>query len=551
MSEKLDTPLERFYKWEREEPNRVFLRQPIAGVYTEYTWSRVGDEVRRMAQALKDLGVQPGDRVALVSKNCAHWFMADLAIMMSGAISVPLYPNQQAETTRYVLEHSESKLLFTGKLDDPKEVAAGIPADVKTIGFPYEGNITKVDYEWESLLAETAPLKKDHIPQLDDLMTIIYTSGTTGFPKGVVHTFRAASFAANHGCNIFDIGPQDRVVSFLPLSHVAERFLVEMTALFRCTTISFVESLDTFAENIKEVRPTIFFAVPRLWVKFQQGILQKLPQAKLDKLLKLPLISTLIKRKLKSALGLDQARLIISGAAPLPVPVMDWFDRIGLQILEGYGLTENFAYGCINRHNARLKGSVGVGLPEGEIKITDEGEIWFRSQAVMQGYYKEPEKTEEVLTADGYLKTGDRGSIDSNGFLKITGRVKEIFKTSKGKYVAPAPIESLLSENTHIEQLCVMGSGLPQPVAVCVLAEGAKQRNQQDLEQDFKATLEQVNSKLEAHERMKQLIVVDTPWTIEEGLMTPTMKIKRHLIEEKYKTFVDQSQHSKEPILFA
>ena len=539
--QQLVTPLTMFYKWEKEEKNRVYLRQPVNGVYTEYTWGEVANEARSMAAALVSMGVKPGDRVALASKNCAHWFMADFAIMMAGGVSVPLYPNQMADTTRYVLEHSGAKILFTGKFDDPKEMEDGIIPGVTTIGFPYKSSvISRVDHAWDDVVAKHAPIEGKTQHGLDDIMTIIYTSGTTGFPKGVVHTYRSVAFSAGQAGPLFDIGKSDRAVSFLPLSHVAERLLVEMTSVYYCTTISFVESLESFAKNIQEVQPTLFFAVPRLWVKFQMGILAKLPQKKLDKLLKIPVVSGLIKTKLRKALGLNQARLIISGAAPLAKPVMDWFDKIGLEILEGYGLTENFAYSSINRPDKRRKGTVGVGLPNSGLSISERGEILFKSPAVMQGYYKEPEKTAEVINEDGALMTGDKGTVDADGFLKITGRVKEIFKTAKGKYVAPAPIEGLFAENTNIEQLCVMGNGLTQPVAVLVPSEEARQLEPSALKKDFLLTLDRVNKKIESHEKMKQVIVAKEPWTVEDGMMTPTLKIKRHQVEARYQKLASE-----------
>ena len=541
------TPIEMFYKWEKERAFEVYLKQPVSGVWIDYTWMRVAKEARSMATALKKMGVEKGDKVAICSKNCAHWVMADLAIMLAEAVSVPLYPHQQPETTRYVLEHSESKVVFVGKLDDPDLIAAGIPDSVATVGFPYAGSI-KPNHHWDELVEANSPLKENPVPRLNDIFTIIYTSGTTGLPKGVVHNYRAASFACGVSVTEFDMTTRDKVVSFLPMSHVAERFMVELASIYAGGLVAFVESLDTFTKNIQEIQPTMFFAVPRLWVKFQMGILEKLPEKKMERLLKIPVISGLIKKKIRKGLGLGEARYIISGAAPLAVPVLKWFAKLGIHIQEGYGLTENFAYGTLNRGDDIQVGSVGKSLSGGEVKVSPVGEILFRSPCVMQGYYKEPEKTKETLTDDGFLKTGDRGEFTADGHLKITGRVKEIFKTAKGKYVAPAPIEGLLLENTHIEQLCVMGTGLPAPVGLLVLSEMARTIDRSTLSRQISGTLEKVNQRLDPHEKMSQLIVVKDSWTVEEGLMTPTMKIKRHLVEKRYESLVATSVTRSESI---
>ena len=550
MATAYKTPLDMLYQWEKTEANRVYLRQPVDGQWTEYTWAQFADQVRRMASALKGLGIEKGDRVAIMSKNCAHWFMADMAIMMVGGVSVPIYQNQQGEITNYVLTHSETKAVFIGKLDDTKALEGAIPEQVITIGLPYKDGMKNPNHQWDDLVKAHSPLKGFPTANIDDLLTIIYTSGTTGYPKGVVHTYRAACFAAGSGVKILDIGKKDSFLSFLPLSHVAERFMVEYISLYGCTQISFVESLETFAQNIQDVQPTIFFAVPRLWVKFQMGILEKLPEKKLSLLLKLPVISGLIKNKVKKGLGLGRARVIISGAAPLAVPVMDWFDRLDIKIHEGYGLTENFAYGLFNLPGHRVKGTVGINMREGNVKISEEGEILFKSEALMQGYYKEPEKTAEVFTEDGFLRTGDRGVVDGDGFYRITGRVKEIFKTAKGKYVAPAPIESMLSENSDIEQMCVMGTGLPSPVALVVPSDVARTKEKAHLTKELELTLKKVNQRLESHEKMSKVFVVAEPWTIEDGMMTPTFKIKRHLIEKKYQPFVDKCYGEKSSVVW-
>ncbi len=544
---KLKTPVDMLCHWEKTAPDRVYLRQPRDRVFREYTWSEVGTRVRRMAAALQALGMEPGDRVGILSKNCAEWIMADLAIMASGCISVPLYPNQTAETTRYILEHSETKLVFTGKLDDWQGMEAGIPEGVIRVGMPYPG--MRADHSWEELLAGHAPIKGNPKRALDDIATIIYTSGTTGNPKGVEHSFEAVSFAASNAVRETGIGLGDRAISYLPLSHVAERLLIEMASLYCGMKISFAESLDTFIEDLQSVSPTIFFSVPRLWTRFQMGVLEKLPQKKLDFLLRVPVVRDLIASKIRKNLGLDCARITVSGAAAISPALLDWYLKIGIEIQEGYAMTENFAYGTFNLAGSVRRGTVGRPMPGCEIRIDDNGEILFRTKANMIGYYLEPEKTAEVLK-DGWLYSGDRGELDSEGYLRITGRVKEIFKTSKGKYVAPSPVEGKLAENTDIEQICVMGTNMPQPVAVIVLSEAARTKPKDEIEKELAKTLESVNQRIEPHERLDCLIVAGEPWAIENGMLTPTLKVKRHVVEKKFQEIAEAAGSDK-PVVWA
>lgn len=527
------SPLAAFYKAVEVQPNRAYLRQPINGVYQEYTWSDVEILARNMAAQLQRLGIKKGDKVALWSKNCAQWIMADLAIMMAGAVSVPLYPGQSKANVHYVLEHSEAKILFVGKHDNDADVIASIPEGFTTIGFPYYSG--PVTHQWDDLVSQAAPESFEVImPEMDDVMTLVYTSGTTGQPKGAVHTFRAFAFASNNFVEQIGIQSTDRGISFLPLAHVAERIIVEGQSYYGWFSVSFVESLDSFAENVVSVKPTLFFAVPRLWSKFQEGILAKVGgQEKLNRLLRIPIISGLVKNKIKKGLGLDQARLCGTGASPMPQSLLHWFDKIGLPVMEGYGMTENLCYGTLSLPAQRQIGTVGKPFYQNELKISEQGEILFKSPALMLGYYKDPEKTQEAFI-DGFYRTGDKGKIDEHGFLHITGRVKELFKTTKGKYIAPAPIEGLLVANEHIEQACVMGSGRNQPIAVVELSETARGLDTGVVEKAIQDHLDWVNTQVEHHERLDCLVLTRLMWTVESGLITPTLKARRDTVEDRY-----------------
>ena len=526
------SPLEMLYRWESETPNKLYMRQPINDEWHKWTWSETATEVRKMAAYLKSLDLSPKSKIAILSKNCAHWIMSDLAIMMAGHVSVPLYPNLKAESIKQILDHSETKLVFVGKLDDFASMRPGIPKDMPCIAYPF---YSEEGYPvWGDLVKDIEPIAENIVREPNDLATIIYTSGTTGMPKGVMHKFYNFSFATSNAVPLLGLATEERFFSYLPLCHIAERLLVEMGSLYSGGMVSFAESLDTFAKNLSDTKPTAFLGVPRIWTKFQQGILTKLPQKKLNVLLAIPGVSSLIKKKIKSGLGLQEARNVFTGAAPTPVSTLKWFKRLGINIQEAYAMTENCCYSHVTLNDDIQFGFVGKALPHCEVKLSEKNEILIKHIALMDGYYKEEKQTQDTIK-DGWLYTGDEGHIDSKGFLKITGRVKDLFKTSKAKYVAPAPIEMKLSANKNIEQVCVVGDNIPQPIALITLSEYGKSRPAEDVVASLSKTLTVVNPKFDAHERLKKIIVLDQEWTIENNLLTPSMKIKRNEVEKLHK----------------
>ncbi len=526
------SPLEMLYRWESETPNKLYMRQPINDEWHKWTWSETATEVRKMAAYLQSLDLAPKSKIAILSKNCTHWIMSDLAIMMAGHVSVPLYPNLKAESIKQILDHSETKLVFVGKLDDFASMRPGIPKDMPCIAYPF---YSEEGYPvWGDLVKDIEPVAENIVREPNDLATIIYTSGTTGMPKGVMHKFYNFSFATSNAVPLLGLATEERFFSYLPLCHIAERLLVEMGSLYSGGMVSFAESLDTFAKNLSDTKPTAFLGVPRIWTKFQQGILTKLPQKKLNVLLAIPGVSSLIKKKIKSGLGLQEARNVFTGAAPTPVSTLKWFKRLGINIQEAYAMTENCCYSHVTLNDDIQFGFVGKALPHCEVKLSEKNEILIKHVALMDGYYKEEKQTQDTIK-DGWLYTGDEGYIDSKGFLKITGRVKDLFKTSKAKYVAPAPIEMKLSANKNIEQVCVVGENIPQPIALITLSEYGKSRPAEDLVASLSKTLKVVNPKFDAHERLKKIIVLDQEWTIENNLLTPSMKIKRNEVEKLHK----------------
>ncbi len=538
-----DLLLQRTYRWEKELASRVWMVQPMGhGKVEEFTWKRALDETRRMATYLASLSLPPGSKIAILSKNCAHFIMTELAIWMAGHVSVALYPTLAPDTIRYILEHSESQLLFVGKLDGWEGMKPGVPGTMACISYPLS---PKTDYPtWNDIVAKHDPMPGEPVRDADDTAVLMYTSGSTGLAKGVEHGFRALSVPAKGFDMIMKYTHDDRMLSYLPLAHAFERAVVEACSLYHGFTLYFAESLDTFVLDLQRARPTIFHSVPRLWLKFQAGVNAKMPQKKLNTLLSIPIISGIVRKKVLKNLGLDQTRIAMTGSAPIPAELLHWYRALGLELLEGYGMTENFCYSQVSYPGQVAVGMVGQPPPGVECRIGDNQEIQMRGPAMMKGYYKAPEITADSYTQDGWFRTGDRGEFDAQGRLRITGRVKELFKTSKGKYVSPAPIENKLNASGIVEQSCVMGANQPQPFAVVMLGLNHRplletDHGRMELEKLLESLRGQVNEGLDPHEHLELLAVAKEEWLIENGLLTPTMKIQRQSIENRYRDHVE------------
>ncbi len=547
-------PLESFYRWVDQQPTKIYMTQPMGmGDTRTYTWQQTFDQSMRMAAYLKSLGYPAGSKIAIMSKNCAWWIMSDLAIWMAGYVSVPLYPTLAAETVGQILAHSESKAIFIGKLDEWELMAPGVPEGLHRISYPLS---PPNQYEtWDDIIAKTAPLAGRPTRAADELCTLIYTSGTTGMPKGVMHSFANFSAAIESGAERVSLGINDRMLSYLPLAHVAERILVEQGSFTVGMSIFFADSLDTFTSDLQRAKPTVFFSVPRLWVKFQQGVQAKMPPEKMNLLLKIPIVRGIIQKKILSALGLDQCRVAVGGAAPMPPELLRWYSKLGLDILEAYGMTENGAVSHATLPGKLAAGTVGQQYTGVETRLDPESqEIQIRCAWLMQGYYKEPELTQQAFTNDGWLKTGDKGAFDSDGNLKITGRVKDLFKTSKGKYIAPAKIEDRLVMNNLVEACAVVGANLGQPLGLLMLSplglKTAQEGKKSEIEANLGGFLKTVNSGLDPHEQMSSFIIVKDAWTVDSGFITPTFKIKRNKVEEAYGAQFEKWSSSRSPVIW-
>ena len=535
--------LQRLWHWERTAPDQIVLTQPLGGgAVRDYTWAQVLDETRRMAAHLQSLGpslgLVSGSRVAILSKNCAHWLMADFAIWMAGFVSVPLYPTLAAGTIRQILEHSEARLLFVGKLDGWDAMKPGMPVGLPCIAMPLA---PKTEFpQWDTIVAATPPLQGNPVRDGAELATIMYTSGTTGMPKGVMHSFETFAWSLATALKRIPLRGGARMLSYLPLAHVAERTLVEHGLLATSMRVFFAESLETFAADLQRAQPTCFFSVPRLWVKFQQGVHAKMPPEKLARLLKLPIVKGIVAKKVRSALGLNECTIAAGGAAPMPPELLRWYEALGLPIIEVYGMTENCGVSHATLPGVQRPGTVGLAYDGVQSRLCPQtGEIQVKSPGLMLGYYKEPALTRDAFTEDGWLHTGDKGQLDAEGNLRITGRVKDLFKTSKGKYVAPAPIEDKLVMNGAVEACVVTGANLGQPLGIVMLNADAARRaldatQRGAMEVSLSAHLDAINAKLDPHEQLDCLVVVSEPWTVDNGFITPTFKVKRNRIEEVY-----------------
>ncbi|EOA6619209.1 AMP-binding protein [Vibrio vulnificus] len=531
----LPTPSDMILKWAKERPHEVYLKQIINRQFVEFTYSEVADKALRLVTALKELGAEPGDRIALISKNCAEWFICDLAMMLGDYVSVPIFPTAGADTIEYCITHSESKILIAGKLDDAAATQKVIDdlVDVKSIALPYD-SAPHCQYQFTTLILQSEP-SSDRPQHYDDkLMSLVYTSGTSGLPKGAMLTYGAFSWSVQQLINHIGIQPNDRLFSYLPLAHITERVYIFGSSIMGGVPTAFPESLDTFIEDVKMQRPTLFISVPRLWTLFQQRIQDKLPQKRLNFLLKIPFVSGLIKKKLADGLGLDQARVLGCGSAPVSPALLAWYHSVGLNITEAWGMTESFAYSTLNYpFRADKIGSVGNAGPGIELKIAADDEIMVRGKGLFSGYYKNDIATQEAFDKEGWLHTGDIGRLDAEGYLTIQGRKKDTFKTAKGKFVSPVPIENKLFEYSRVEMMCLIGLGLPAPILL-VVPHNFPNFDRDRYERTTKRVIAKMNAELESHEQLKGVLMIKDPWSIDNGILTPTLKIKRHVLEQKY-----------------
>jgi len=548
----------KFYEWEKQLKDKPYLKQPFGDEWEEYTWGEVGNMARRLATGLKSLNLREGAHIGIYSKNCREWIISDLAIVMAGYVSVPFFPSLNGKELAYIMDYGDVDALFIGKIETWDQIKDDLPQGMPLIKFPhYDGcsNVTK-GHEWFKFIDSHEPMQNPNKPKLSDLWTIIFTSGTTGNAKGVMLTYQAIDGIKvvlddpNNPLGIKHDGNND-FISYLPLNHIFERVVIEWCSFRYGGTISFVESLDTFAKNLKAVQPHVFAAAPRVWTKLQLGLLTKFPQKKLDTLLKIPLLSSLLKKLIKKGLGFSKARIVVSGSAPMPVELIEWFRKVGVYITNGYGMTENCAI-CSSVDGRDFEKLHTVGQPQKgvELKIDQEtGEILMKGPFIMKGYYKNDELTNTTLRG-GWLHTGDKGFLDEDNYLHITGRVADSFKTSKGEYIEPLTLEQHFVNINEIEEVCVVGLGIAQPLCLIQLSEIGKNTSKEVISKMLTDRLSEVNSDLVNYKKISTLIIVKDEWTQQNGIVGPTQKLKRGAIEDKYSKDYLNWHNSNEEVIF-
>ena len=551
------TLVDKLYELKSSLPNEIFLRQPYGDVWKELTYNEVITEALQVVTGMKSLGLEKGDKVGIYSKNCYQWVIAEIAIMLGGFVTVPFYSNLVGDALSEVINLSGIKFLFVGKLDNWEKAKSGIPKDLQIVRFEHYKGSAKVDsgIDWDEFIKDKKPDQENFRPELNDVWAIFYTSGTTGVPKGAVTSYSPpANLWIKQGekhrsFNLTTPG-KNTFLSYLPLNHIAEQSLVVTGAIYHEGQISFVESLYTFAKNLADVKPSVFLAIPNIWTKLQQGIMANTPR--LDAMLRIPKVAEEIKKKIRVSIGLDNTKLVISGASALPTNTIAWFQKIGINIQETYGMTEAMGIVILQpRGNIKIR-KTGKRLEEGLIKVDPEtNEILVKNSWMFTEYYNEAELTRASFNEEGFYKTGDTGDLDSDGFLKVKGRVNDTFKTAKGEFIIPVPIENNFADNAFIEQICVVGLDLPQPIGLIQLSEKSKSASLDEIKESLLSTLDKVNTQLHLHERLNKLLVISEKWSLENGILTPTNKIKRNVINETYKHLFKEWYNEKNRIIIA
>ncbi len=573
----------------------VAYRDNQKGQYIDISWNEMNKMVRQLGCFLLSLGVRKGDRVALFSQNRPEWWIADLAILSVGAANVPIYATNSAEESRYILKNSGARICITGtkehtdKILEAKKKVAGfktiiaidqVKADGKTV-FNWADAMKKGDaYKNKADLDKRIKAVK---PQ--DLATLIYTSGTTGDPKGVMLTHDNFVSDARQINNDFSeyIDDTHVLLSFLPLSHSLERTAGYYFPMLAGCKVAFAEDFGKVVDNMKEIRPTFIVSVPRLYEKIHSVILSRLPEAPKFKQimfamalntakknlpyvcqdkpapgflgLKVKLFDKLVFGKFREGLGMDRMQFAVSGGAPLSVSDAEFFIGMGIKILEGFGLTETTPVTNVNPPWHIKPGTVGPALSETKVKISDEGELLIKGPQVMKGYYKNPKATAEVMTRDGWFRTGDLARIDEDGYVAITGRIKDIIVTAGGKNISPQNIENDLKSSKYIEQVAVIGDRRKYLSALIIpsfenLQKFAKSKGISFSGNSDLVTNEQVRDLIQGEisrimksyarvEQIRKFTLLEAEWTQDTGEITPSLKVKRRVVEDKYKDFIE------------
>ena len=510
----------------------------------EYSWEEAAQIVRRMARALIAHGVKPGDCVNIVGPNRPEWLIADWGALAAGAIPTPIYPTLTAEQARYIANHSEAKVAVVGD-DAQRTKLAGTQVQHFAQFEQLQQFLRAAD-----TVPETEVDKRLASLQAKSAATLIYTSGTTGPPKAVMLTHENLAFAAETARQVGSVSSDDVVLSYLPLSHIAEQMISVHGPAVSGATVWFCEEIDKVGEVLAKARPTIFFGVPRVWEKMQGRVEERLRTAmphrqamigwaRKDTLRGGGPVSEFLVGKIRGALGLDRARFCVTGAAKMSLATLEFFDSLGVRILDMWGMTESTAMGTANLPEARKPGTVGRPEDGVEIRIAPDGEILTRGRHVFAGYFKDPGATSEAIDRDGFLHTGDVGELDADGFLRITDRKKDLLITSGGKNVSPQNIEALLGSISGVAQAVVVGDARKYLCALIVPEQLARAADPEFVAHVGRE-IERVNTRLAHYETIKKFKVLPAQFSIESGELTPTMKLKRKVVAQKYAKEIDE-----------
>jgi long-chain acyl-CoA synthetase len=525
-----DTLIDHLHHWARECPDDTWLREPAGEQLTEWSWSEAQEQVNAIAAWEEQALGGPGVNVGILSRNRAHWFFADLGSIAAGNITIPMFTTLPQDTAQYVMDFTEMQLLFVGETENWDKVKAVLPEGITLVALPGV-ELDREHLQWDDLVAAHRGQTPSYQCKHDDLISIVFTSGTTGVPKGVMQNHDSNIIPINRFGSAFAVPERGRYFSYLPLSHIAERQIVEGASLMHGGVVYFNESLATLLRDLPACRPHMMFGPPRVWEQLQQVIIGYLgSQDAVDEALAADPGGT--GQKVRDLLGLDDAQYLLTAAAPTPPALIQWFGQFGLELMEGFGQTEAMGL-CANTHDDRKIGSIGRIVGEVEVKLSNEDELLVRADGLATGYYKMPEKTAETFR-DGWVHTGDKARIDDDGFIFLTGRVKDYFKTIQGKFVAPTPIENEFAKNPHTEQICLLGRGYSKTVMVCVLSALAQQGDDNNITAALAEHAAAVNKDTDKHARIGAVIISRDPWTIDNAMLTPTLKIRREQIEGRF-----------------
>ncbi|WP_286830741.1 MULTISPECIES: AMP-dependent synthetase/ligase [Kordiimonas] len=539
---KRKTVMEDLAFWAGEKPDAPFLVDLKDGRETPFTWRETAQTVDRAARAIHAHFGERDHKAAILSKNRAHWIMADLAILKSGSVAVPVFTTMRPETFHYVLDFADVELLFLGESANWAEVKAHVPEGITIVTLPGI-DATEGDITWDDFLkqGDGQPAPTGHA--IEDIATLIFTSGTTGKPKGVMHSLGSIGRATKTLVEQTESSPGWHFISYLPLAHLAERLIIELHALSVGGTIFFNESLETFGQDLRIAKPNYFFGVPRIWDKLSSAVIAG-TEGGADAL-KAALTgphASMAAAAVRDKLGLASVEKLVSTTAPVPPHIKEWFDLFGLPLMDGYGQTEILPL-ATTPAGSNKPHTVGKPAPGVEVRITEEGELIARGPGCSLGYYKMPEKTAETFR-DGWVHTGDRAELDEDGFVILKGRVKETFKTAKGKYVAPMPIEAKFLESDYLDQACLVGHGMPQTVILLVVAETATHVPASEIEAHVRERVAEINAGLERHAQVGAVLMAPEAWTIENGILTHTMKVRRDRVLDRFGGAIEKAGQS-------